>query len=57
MVLRPDAVRERLLKLEEVISHLEEVTRLDPATMRLNFRDGGSAHGGGERLTQLCQHS
>jgi len=46
MVLRPDAVRERLLKLEEVISHLEEVTRLDPATMRLNFRDAWVAERG-----------
>ena len=46
MVLRPDAVRERLLKLEEVISHLEEIGRLDPATMRLNVRDAWAAERG-----------
>lgn len=46
MVLRPDAVRERLLKLEEVISHLEEIGRLDPATMRLDFRDAWAAERG-----------
>ena len=39
MVLRTDAVRERLLKLEEVLSRLEDLGRVDAATLRLNFRD------------------
>lgn len=37
MVLRPEAIRERLLRLEEVLSHLEELRRegIDP---RRDFR-------------------
>ena len=34
MVLEPEAVRERLLRLEEVISRLEQLRRLEPATVR-----------------------
>ncbi len=46
MVLRPEAVRERLLKLEEVISRLQEIGRLDRAALRLNFRDAWVAERG-----------
>ena len=46
MVLRPEAVRERLLKLEEVISKLAEIGRLGAATLRVNFRDAWVAERG-----------
>jgi uncharacterized protein YutE (UPF0331/DUF86 family) len=46
MVLRSDAIRERLLKLEEVISRLEDVGPLGAATLRLNFRDAWIAERG-----------
>ena len=46
MVLRTDAVRERLLKLEEVISRLEELQRVDATTLRLNFRDAWTVERG-----------
>lgn len=39
MVLRPEALRERLLKLEEVISKLLEIGRIDSAMLRMNFRN------------------
>ena len=38
-VLRPEAVRERLLRLEEVISCLEELRRLDARALREGFRE------------------
>jgi uncharacterized protein YutE (UPF0331/DUF86 family) len=38
MVLRPEAIRERLLRLEEVISRLEELGRLDTLALREGFR-------------------
>ena len=46
MVLRPAAVRERLLKLEEVISRLEELGRLEPEALRRNFRAAWAAERG-----------
>ncbi len=46
MVLRPDTIRERLLKLEEVISHLQEIGHVEPATLRLNFREAWLAERG-----------
>lgn len=46
MVLRPDAVRERLLKLEEVISNLESTGQLDADALRSNFRDAWTAERG-----------
>lgn len=46
MVLRPEAVRERLLRLEEVISRLEELDRLDRHALRTNFRDAWAAERG-----------
>lgn len=46
MVLRPEAVRERLLRLEEVISKLEELSRLDSSQLRENFRDSWAVERG-----------
>ncbi len=46
MVLRPDALRERLQKLEEVISRLEQLGRIDRAALRVNFRDAWTAERG-----------
>lgn len=46
MVLRPEALRERLLKLEEVISRLEQIAQRDPSS---DFRDAWA----GERGLQL----
>lgn len=46
MVLRPEALRERLLKLEEVIARLEQMRALDPTTLRVNFRDAWAAERG-----------
>lgn len=46
MVLRPEAIRERLLKLEEVISRLEELGRLEPHALQKNFRDAWAAERG-----------
>ncbi len=43
MVLRPDAVRERLLKLEEVISRLKEI---EPRALREDFRHAWAAERG-----------
>jgi uncharacterized protein YutE (UPF0331/DUF86 family) len=39
VVLRPEAVRQRLLRLEEVVSRLEELGRVEPAALRDSFRD------------------
>lgn len=46
MVLRPDAIRQRLLKLEEVLARLQELGPLDPTSLRTNFRDAWSAERG-----------
>lgn len=46
MVLREEAVRERLLRLEEVISQLEELAALGPATIRTNVRDAWAVERG-----------
>ena len=46
MVFRPEALRERLQKLEEIISRLEEVSRVDRATLRTSFRDAWTAERG-----------
>lgn len=46
MVLRADAVRARLLKLEEVISRLEEIERAGVATAGGTFRDAWAAERG-----------
>ena len=46
MVLRPEAIRQRLLKLEEVISRLEELTRAGSGALRYSFRDAWAAERG-----------
>jgi uncharacterized protein YutE (UPF0331/DUF86 family) len=46
LVLRPEAIRERLLRLEEVVSRLEELARLDRQTLRAGFRDAWAAERG-----------
>ena len=46
MVLRADALRERLQNLEEVISRLQQVNRTDRAALRTNFRDAWAAERG-----------
>jgi len=39
VVLREEAIRQRLLRLEEVISQLEELAALEPAAIRESVRD------------------
>src|SRR2546428_5532557 len=39
LVLRPEAIRQRLLRLEEVISRLEELRAVDARTLGRSFRD------------------
>ena len=46
MVLRPEAIRERLLRLEEVISRLEELRRLDARALREAFREAWAVERG-----------
>ena len=46
MVLRPEAIRERLLRLEEVISRLEELLRTAPTASRESFRDAWASERG-----------
>jgi uncharacterized protein YutE (UPF0331/DUF86 family) len=46
VVPRPEALRERLLKLEEVVSRLEEIGPVDSAVLRLSFRDAWAAERG-----------
>jgi uncharacterized protein YutE (UPF0331/DUF86 family) len=46
VVLRPEAVRERLLRLEEVISRLEELRRAAPGAPPGSFRDAWACERG-----------
>jgi hypothetical protein len=46
VVLRPEAIRERLLRLEEVISRLEELRRAAPAAASESFRDAWASERG-----------
>lgn len=46
MVLRTEAVRRRLLKLEEAVSRLEELGRSDRTLLRTSFRDAWAAERG-----------
>lgn len=46
MVLRPDSLRERLLKLEEIVSQLEALGRLDGDALRDSVRTAWSAERG-----------
>jgi len=53
LVLRPEAVRERLLRLEEVLSHLEELRRegVDP---RRDFRQAWLAERGLQLAAEIA---
>ena len=46
MVLRPEAVRQRLLRLEEVVSRLDELKDLDVEALRGSVRDAWAAERG-----------
>jgi uncharacterized protein YutE (UPF0331/DUF86 family) len=46
VVLKREAVRERLLRLEEVITRLEELRRLESRHLRENFRDAWAVERG-----------
>jgi len=46
VVLRPEALRERILKLEEVVSRLEDLNRTATSALRTNFRDAWAAERG-----------
>jgi uncharacterized protein YutE (UPF0331/DUF86 family) len=46
LVLRPEAIRERLLKLEEVISRIEELCPPDPKALREDFQYAWAAERG-----------
>jgi len=60
LVLRPDAVRARLLKLEEVISRLETVAGLDESALAGDFRNAWVAERGlqlaAEALLDIGNH-
>lgn len=60
MVLRADAVQARLRRLEEVISELEELQKLEHATLRGNLRDQWAVerglHLGAEILFDIGNH-
>lgn len=53
MVLRPEAIRERLLKLEEVISRLEELGTGDPRTLHENFQRAWAAERGLQLASEI----
>jgi len=46
VVLRPEAIRQRLLRLEQTVSRLEEIGRTDRAVLRTSFRDAWAAERG-----------
>lgn len=46
MVLRPEAVKARLLRLEEVVSRLDDLAAEGPDTVRRGFRDAWAAERG-----------
>jgi len=46
VVLRPEAIRERLLRLEATISRLEELGRLGPEGLHEDFRNAWAAERG-----------
>ena len=46
MVLKPEVIRERLLRLEEVLSGLEELNPLQPEHLRGNVRDAWAVERG-----------
>jgi uncharacterized protein YutE (UPF0331/DUF86 family) len=60
VVLRPEALRERLQKLEEIISRLEELSRVDRTALRTDFREAWTAerglHLGAETIFDIGNH-
>ena len=46
MVLRVEAIRQRLLKLEQAVSRLQELGQSDRTVLRANFRDAWAAERG-----------
>jgi uncharacterized protein YutE (UPF0331/DUF86 family) len=46
MMLRPEAVRQRLLRLEEVVSRLDELKHLDVEALRRSVRDAWAVERG-----------
>lgn len=54
MVLRPEAVRQRLLRLEEVVSRLEELARLEPQAPGRDFRSAWAAERGLQLGAEIC---
>lgn len=60
MVLRPDAIRERLLRLEEVISELDGLRAMGEAAVHGTLRDRWSVERGlqlgAETLFEIGQH-
>jgi uncharacterized protein YutE (UPF0331/DUF86 family) len=53
LVLKPEAVRERLLRLEDVISRLEELGGLDAPRVRENFRDAWAVERGLQLASEI----
>jgi uncharacterized protein YutE (UPF0331/DUF86 family) len=53
LVLKPEAVRQRLLRLEDVISRLVELGRLDAAGLRENFRDAWAVERGLQLASEI----
>jgi uncharacterized protein YutE (UPF0331/DUF86 family) len=46
VVLRPEAIRQRLLRLESVVSHLEELARSPAESLRTSVRDAWAVERG-----------
>jgi len=53
VVLRPEAVRERLLKLEQVVSRLQQLSGLDPSELREDFRAAWTVERGLQLATEI----
>src|SRR4051794_26987778 len=60
VVLRPEAVKQRLLKLEEAIARLRDLAPEDRVTLRTNYRDAWAAERGlqiaAEALLDIGNH-
>jgi len=57
MVLRPEAIRQRLLKLEEAVGRLAELGRADPALLRTSFRDAWAVERGLQLAAEILLDS
>ena len=53
MVLKPEAIRERLLRLEDVISRLEDLGRLEASQLRADFRDAWAVERGLQLASEI----